>query len=307
MDSTLRVLYIARDESRWVFRGPHYFQRQLARVARVHFRRRPGSIQEILQEAPFRPDLIMLHMQPFNAAPEVTGLGETEIPKAMYIEDVHYRPKDVAAFVRENGIRIVFCPYREHFHRYQSQIADCFVWLPHCVEPEVFRDWGQEKEIDLLLTGQIVTPYYPVRKAMLERFRDRPGFVWHGHPGYVDVADDDPRFLVGTRYAREINRAKLFLTCGSKWQLPLAKYFEGPACMSCVLGPGGADFADLGFVDGDTFAACTVDDFEQRARELLGDPASLARITRRGHEMVMDRHTTAVRVREFVDAIQKRL
>lgn len=307
MGRTLRLLYIARDESRWVFRGPHHFQQELARVAPVHFCRRAGPIEEILKEAPFRPDLIMLHMQPFNFAPVVTGLDTIEIPKAMYIEDVHYRPKDVAAFVQENGIRIVLCPYREHFHRFLAQIADRFVWLPHCVDPDVFRDYGQEKEIDLLLMGQIVPMYYPVRKAMLERFRDRPGFVWHGHPGYVDVADDDPRFLVGRRYAREINRAKLFLTCGSKWQLPLAKYFEGPACMSCVLAPGGADFPDLGFVDGETFAACTIEDFHERAEQLLQDLGTLAHITRRGHEMVMDRHTTAVRVREFLAALRERL
>lgn len=304
---TLRVLYISRDESKWVFRGPHHFQQQLARIAQVHFHRRSGPIKSILKEAPFRPDLIMLHMQPFNDAPLITGLHKIKIPKAMYIEDVHYRSRDVAAFVQTNRIRAVFCPYREHFHRYLPQIADRFVWLPHCVDPEVFRDYGLAKDIDLLLLGQIVAMYYPVRKAMLDRFRGRQGFVWHGHPGYVDIPDDDPRFFVGRRYAQEINRAKVFLTCGSKWQLPLAKYFEAPACMSCVLAPGGADFPDLGFIDGETFVACTLDDFEQKASELLQDPGALARITRRGHEMVMDRHTTGVRVREFLAAIAERM
>ena len=204
-------------------------------------------------------------------------------------------PKDLVAFVQANDIRVVFCPYREHFHRYLGAIADRFHWLPHCVDPDVFRDYGLPKEIDLLLMGQIVTMYYPVRKAMLDRFQGKHGFVHHGHPGYTDIPDDDPRFFVGRRYAQVINRARIFLTCGSKWQLPLAKYFEGAASMSCVLAPGGADFPDLGFEDGETFVECTLDDFERRAVELLQDPGLLARITRQGHEMVMDRHTTSIR------------
>lgn len=303
----VKILYISRDESKWVFRGPHYFQQELARVAQVHFARRSGSIEEILNETPFHPDVIILHMQPLNEAPMITGLEAVTIPKAMYVEDVHYRSKDLVEFAKGNDIQAVFCPYREHFHRYLGELADRFRWLPHCVNPDVFYDYGLPKEIDLLLMGQIVTMYYPVRKAMLERFRGRPGFVHHGHPGYVDISDDDPRFFVGRRYAREINRAKLFLTCGSKWSLPLAKYFEGAACMSCLLAPGGADFADLGFEDRKTFVECNQDDFEEKAIELLGDSAARARIAGQAYEMVMDRHTTSTRVREFLAMIKEYL
>jgi len=301
----VKILYISRDESKWVFRGPHYFQQELARAARVHFARESGPIREILSQAPFRPDLIVLHMQPLNEAPRITGLDRVAIPKAMYVEDVHYRSKDLARFAQENDVRLVFCPYREHFHRYLPEIADRFRWLPHSVNPEIFRDYRLPKEIDLLMMGQIVAMYYPVRKAMLERFKGRQGFVYHGHPGYVDVPDDHPRFFVGERYAREINRAKLFATCGSKWHVPVAKYFEAPACKSCLLAPGGADFPDLGFVDGETFVECTIDNFEAKAEQILADPAALERITRRGHELVMDRHTTKRRVREFLAMVKE--
>jgi len=303
----VKVLYISRDESKWVFRGPHYFQQELARTVPVHFARESGPISEILDRAPFTPDLIMLHMQPLNEAPVVTGLDEVAIPKAMYVEDVHYRSKDLVHFARANDVRLVFCPYREHFHRYLSDIADRFRWLPHCVNPDVFRDYGLVKDIDLLMMGQIVANYYPVRKAMLERFSGRPGFVYHGHPGYGNVPDDDPRFFVGERYAREINRAKIFLTCGSKWHVPVAKYFEALACRSCLVAPGGADFPDLGFYDGETYVECTLDNFEERATAMLASPKTRRRIARRGHDMVMERHTARVRVREFLAAVEEAL
>jgi len=301
----IKILYISRDESQWVFRGPHRFQQELARAAQVHFSRASGPIGEILTRTPFVPDLIMLHMQPLNEAPRIDGLAETAIPKAMYVEDVHYRSKDLARFAEENDVRLVFCPYREHFHRYLPELASRFRWLPHAVDPGVFRDYGLPKEIDILMMGQIVTMYYPVRKAMLDRFRGRPGFVYHGHPGYVNVSDDDPRFFVGERYAREINRAKLFLTCGSKWNVPVAKYFEAPACRSCLVAPGGADFPDLGFVDGETFIECTLDDFEAKAIAALEDRSLRERVAKRGYEMVMERHTTRARVREFLAAVEE--
>jgi len=301
----IKILYLSRDESRWVFRGPHYFQQQLAKAATVHFVRQSGSIRTILRQIPFRPDIIMLHMQPLTKALEISGLEEIAIPKAIYIEDVHYRPQELVNFVLTNDIHAVFCPYREHFHNYLHQIADRFEWLPHSVNPDVFRDWGLPKEIDLLLMGQVVPMYYPVRQAMLERFRNRKGFVFHGHPGYADIADDDPRYYVGVRYAQEINRSKIFLTCGSRWRLPLAKYFEAPACRSLLLAPGGPDLAALGFRDGETYVQCTQDDFEEKALELLKDPGTRERITQRGHEMVMERHTTRVRVREFLAAVER--
>lgn len=301
----INILYVSRDESKWVFRGPHYFQQELARKARVHFVRESGSIQEMLARTPFSPDLIMLHMQPLNDAPAVVGLEDISIPKAMYIEDVHYRSKDLVEFAKANDVRLVFCPYREHFHRYLGEIADRFRWLPHCINPEVFRDYGLAKEIDLLMMGQVVAMYYPVRTAMLERFRDHPGFVYHGHPGYVDVPDADPRFWVGERYAREINRTKVFLTCGSKWHLPVAKYFEALACKSCLLAPGGADFADLGFEDRVTYVDCDASDFEQKALELVKRPKFRERIAKQGHDMVMERHTASARVREFLAMVEE--
>lgn len=303
----LKILYVTRDESTWVFRGPHHFRQELARVADVHFAHRSGSIKSLLSQAPFRPDLIMLHMQPLDASPAVEGLDQTTIPKAIYVEDVHYRSADIVRFVRSNDVRYVFCPYREHFHRYLSEIGDRFRWLPHCVAPAVFRDYGLRKEIDLLMMGQVVAMYYPMRKAALDRFKGKDGFVYHGHPGYVSVADDDPRFFVGARYAREINRAKMFITCGSKWHLPVAKYFEAPACKSCLIAPGGPDFADLGFVDGKTFVACTVDDFEEKVAAYLEDSAARKRVAAEGYEMVMRRHTCAKRVREFLSIVEEEL
>jgi len=300
-----KILYIGRDESRWVFRGPHHFQQALAQVAAVHFHRSPGPLEEILAQAPFRPDLIMLHMQPLPAALNVQGPAETEIPVAMYIEDVHYRPAELRRFIEANRIRLVFCPYREHFGRFLAGLNARFRWLPHCVDPGIFYDDGREKDIDVLLMGQVVPQYYPFRQAAAKLLEGRPGFVRHGHPGYVDVPDDEGRFFVGERYARELNRAKLFITCGSKWRLPVAKYFEAPACGACLVAPGGPDLPSLGFVDGETFVACEPDQLETKLDLFLRDRKRREQIARRGHELVMERHTAAKRAGEFLRLIEE--
>lgn len=47
---------------------------------------------------------------------------------------------------------------------------------------------------------------YPFREAVLEKLRGEKGFVFHPHPGHKASYNA----LVNEKYAKELNRAKIF-------------------------------------------------------------------------------------------------
>ena len=71
------------------------------------------------------------------------------------------------------------------------------------------------------------------------------------------------------KYAQELNRAKIFFTCGSALRYPLLKFYEAPACRTLLLAEPNQDIFDLGFKDGTHFIACEVEDFYDKAKYYL--------------------------------------
>ena len=215
---------------------------------------------------------IVLHMQPLTKALRSPAWTEIAIPKAMYMEDVHYRRKVASSLrARQTTSTSSFALTGSTSTTTCHEIADRFRWLPHSVNPS-FPRLRLPKEIDLLMMGQVVPMYYPVRQAMLERFRNRKGFRLPRSPRLCGHRRRRPPVLRRRTLRPRDQPLQDLSTCGSRWQVPLAKYFEAPACRSLLLAPGGPDLAALGFRDGETYVECTQDDFEEKALELLERP-----------------------------------
>ncbi|MCL6547536.1 MAG: glycosyltransferase [Alicyclobacillus sp.] len=184
-------------------------------------------------------------------------------------------------------------------------ISNLMRWLPHWANTEVYRDYGLPKDIDLLLMGATTGWVYPLRLRMLETLSGRAGFVHHPHPGYQRFSPAErEQVYIGERYAREINRAKIFLTCDSVFHYPLMKYFEVPACNTLLFAPGSREVEDLGFIPGQHFVAIDEHDFLDKIDYYLAHPDERDRIARQGCELVHARHSLAVRARELVHMIE---
>src|SRR5699024_7486648 len=101
---------------------------------------------------------------------------------------------------------------------------------------------------------------YAFRDAVFNKIKDRDDFVFYPHPGHRVKQTD--RLIVNKSYAKMLNRSKIFLTCGSRNKtggIAVQKFFEAPACHTLLLAEPNKDIDDLGFIDGENYVACTVD------------------------------------------------
>lgn len=135
--------------------------------------------------------------------------------------------------------------------------------------------------------------------------RGRPGFVYHEHPGWRTYSEAERKTAyVGELYAREINRAKMFFTCGSIYDYPLLKYFEVPACNTLLLASSFSELIDLGFVPWVHFVPINEYDFEDMAEYYLNHDNERIMIAQQGYEMVRENHSTSLRARQFVNLVR---
>jgi len=302
----MRLLFITKEWDQGIEKNTVYLSRALSRLTELTEWHDDGDLCAIVRALPQKPDFILLNDLRPTRCPEITGVGGVDIPLGIIMHDLQYKPEIRKAFIADNGIRHLFVHYRSYFLRHYAEFSDRMVWFPHWIEPSVFKDYGQPKSYEYLLMGCAEPSVYPLRARILDAMSGEPGFVYHPHPGYNRGAYTEDRYIVGTRYAKEINKAKLFLTDSSKYGYTLMKYFEAPACNSLLLAPQTEDTAELGLIPGHNFIDISEADFLEKARYFAANYESAGRpVARRGHDLVMERHTAQMRARQLVSEIEK--
>lgn len=305
----IRILYFTMNLSDFTFQNREYFKQTLAARpdVQVHFEVGSGDIGPLLDRLPFTPDFIYIDAFVDYFRKSLTGLNKTTIPKGIMHTDPYRKTSLFKSFVRNNKIDLVFSYYRDGFLNEYPELANKFRWLPHHVYTPLFKDYRLPKTIDFLLMGSL-SPIYPLRNKIVQDMRDVPGFVHHGHPGYRLFSKEEQRHLpIKQNYAKEINRARMFLTDGSTYGYPLAKYFEVPACNTLLLASGTRELADLGFVDNRNFVAINKANFYDRAMRYLREEEKRADIALKGYRLVRKHHSTDIRVGQFVDYIRSHI
>ncbi|WP_018752270.1 glycosyltransferase [Paenibacillus sanguinis] len=302
----LKLLFITRDFSKYLERNFYYMQMELQKQALLTVDHRGGSLQEIVRRMPVKPDFILLNDM-FHAAycPPVEGLAHLNVPWGMIMHDLHSKVEQRREFLRRFPSSHIFTIYQHAFRRRYPEFKGHLRWLPHFVDPAVFRDYRQRKQIDILLMGATNRKVYPLRHTIKAALTGRPGFVSYDHPGYTDFASE-AQARVATGFAAEVNRAKIFMTCDSIYHYPLRKYFEVPACHTLLLAPENPDLTELGFRSGVHYVAITSRDYLAKVNFYLhpNNEALRNKLTHQGYEFVREKHTTAVRTRELLQMIR---
>ncbi|MBB5148313.1 MULTISPECIES: glycosyltransferase family protein [Ureibacillus] len=318
MQKKLKILILIRQFTKNFPKHKHKFEtiKAIEKFADVRYWYRDGNIHDILKQLDFKPDFIFHYDIGWGyvLAPRITGLHEINIPKGCYVIDTHYSPAERRKYFEQNKIDLIFSATKSSFLKTHAKYKDKFRWLPFSIDPTIFKDWQLEKDIDFLLIGQLydrtkktgyqsMTPKgkYPFREAVLEKLRGEKGFVFHPHPGH----NASSNALVNEKYAKELNRAKIFFTCGSRLQYPVLKYFEAPACKTLLLAEPVPDILELGFKDGENFVACNQSNFYEKAMYYLKNEKERKRITENGYQFIHTKHTNDVRAKEFVQEVQK--
>lgn len=303
----LNLLVIAKDTENFIFNESfHNVEKELAKKTNLIIWRNSGHILDILKQISVTPDFVLIQNDIGGKMdPIIYGLSEVGIPTGLFIEDVHRFVDKRREFINSNNIQYIFTNYKEIFFQIYPEFIDRFCWFPHHINSEVIKDYKLPKDINLLLMGA-VTKSYPFRWKVYQQFRHDPRFVYHRHPGYRKYSKDEKdQIFVHEKYAQEINRAKIFFTCGTIRNYPVMKYFEVPGCRTLLLAPKFNDLDDLGFIPGEHYISINEDDFHLKAAYYLKHEDERERITDQGYQFVQNHHSTKKRVNQLILKIEE--
>jgi hypothetical protein len=165
---------------------------------------------------------------------QIGEVKDSPVPTCVVIQEAYDRPKTLRT-IREVDAKLVVFTYANEVPQYQDELESegrAVVTIPHSGDEELFRKYGEEKTIDVLIVGSMNQTVYPHRarlaRLVWRELRKRGYRVeWLPHPGYTLPPKSG---LVGEAYARKINRSKLVVTCTSRHRYALAKLVEIPLC-----------------------------------------------------------------------------
>ncbi|KGA98394.1 glycosyl transferase family 1 [Alkalihalobacillus alcalophilus ATCC 27647 = CGMCC 1.3604] len=327
-EKRLKILILIKPFYEYLKHKPKWDMIQaLEKIATVRYWHEDGHINEIIDFLKFEPDFILHYDIAWRngLSPNITGLEDVNIPKGAYVIDLHWDPDKRIEYIRNNRIDLIFSPTKNPFLKVFPQFEEKLSWVPWAINQEVMKDWKQPKDIQSLLLGLVHTTSeemqeknvavpkmippkgrYEFRDQVLKRMLGENGFVFHPHPGHR-VTEEENNF-VKEAYAKELNRAKIFYTCGSRNEtggIAVLKFFEALACNTLLLAETNEDIEELGFIDGKNFVACTVDDFYEKTMYYLTNKAERQAITANGYQFAHQNHTIEHRAVEMLEAIKK--
>ncbi len=175
------------------------------------------------------------------------------------------------------------------------------LWLPHGVDLDVCKDYGEPKTNDAVHFG-VLHKVYPVRHAIINQLRNKPYFRHIVRP--KDDFKHTKKWPIRHDYGREINRSKICLTCGSIFHYPVMKYLETLACNSLLIADYFPELSDMGIEDGVHMVAIDLRDIPKQVEYWLENKAEREKIARQGMELVSQQHNMDVRARELIDFLQ---
>lgn len=297
----INLLFITQDLISNVEQWTIELIKELQKLTNLTLWYKPGNIEDIIKENQFVPDFVLLNDMRPEFCPEIRGLDNLKIPFGVLLCDAHFDEQGRKKFIADNKVKHIFTFTKNEFLKRYSELKDNMIWFPHFVDIDVFKDYGQVKSINYLMAGLLWQEYYPLRFTIYNKMRYEYGFEYISHPGY-GVIDTNTQ-MVGERYARKINKAKIFLTDGGKYNYAVKKYFEVPACNTLLLAPYTEELHDLGFIPDNNFVSINEKDFLQKARYYLADERRRKQVSLNGYNLVRSRHSSMIRAMELIKNI----
>jgi hypothetical protein len=242
-----------------------------------------------------RPDLTLFESGVYAGERRITNTSSCpDVPKLGFCNsDAYCATRSVFLSDMERWGVETFFTLSVAMAEYTPEIADrLFVW-PNFVDGDVYRDYGQPKNIPVLFTGSQAA-HYPWRSRVHGIVTQRYPSLTTPHGGWFDQQAVG-RMVHGSRYATMLNASMVAPTCGTIAREVIRKHFEIPAARTCLVTERTASIEAAGFVDMQNVVFAEPDDIVDKLDHLFANPEELRRITDAGHELVQTRHTMGQR------------
>ena len=109
-------------------------------------------------------------------------------------------------------------------------------------------------------------------------------------------------------HVKIINQSKITITSNNLWNSLSMRYTEVLACGGFLLADKPEDFEKLGYVDGKHLVLYNgLLDLKDKIDYYLKHPELREKISKEGYKLVLNNHTTDIRVKQFTDIVNKEL
>ena len=319
----MRILWLATDRSRRVadIFGP--LQKEISKIAKVYFiyRQLPLGMLPKAWQTRFTKgneksprlvnpkfanefDFIMVDA-PFAFLDE--NWDKIKTKKGVLIEDQHGDVLEYSKRYVNHGFDIFFTRYNNILKQHPWLKSQNIKWLPHGINPDVFKDYKQFKKWDCLMVGRIQPKIYPIRwKAHQQMSNSNISYNRVERP--EENVPEQLRYPIHKEYAKLINCSKITFACMSIFHYPVIKYFEIPACNSALFADYNGELSDLGFEPNETMVSLNgVDNIKELVKGWINSPKDLNELSQNGYELVHERHTAKKRAEQFIDYIEAKI
>lgn len=302
----INLLLVAKDTSDFIDKSIHFLEKELENLTNLVVWRDSERIEKILNTTFKKPDFILIVNDiGFRMTPVLKGLQSIDIPTGLIVNDLHRFTESRRHYIRKNNINYIFSVIRDKFHEIYPEYKNRMIWIPHSINTRIYKDYNFKKNISLLMMGA-VTEHYPLRQKILRSYKKDIELVYHEHPGYQSLDTLKKDYLyIDTKYAQEINRAKIFFTCPSIFNYPVMKYYEVLACRSLLLAPTFKELEDIGFLPGVHFVDINESNFKEKATYYLNNEHERRKITDEGYKFIHQNHTVQIRAQQLVKQIEQ--
>lgn len=249
----------------------------------------------------YKADLVIVY-KPLS----MPNFSKIKTPKCIRYNEMWSQEWTKKEIVTSN-CELVICHHFNDIKRYAGKLDPRFklVHNPHCAEKTIFKDYKQQKDMDVLLVGVRSKRFYPLRgkiySGVLDILRAKGYRATHyKHPGYK--LNGLPAIEAQTvAYAKAINRAKIVITCSSVYEYALAKYAEIPMCRSvlCADVPGeNQEWYRRWMLE--ISNNVSAEDIARKIIKVLKNPEHLNILKRKGYEQALKHRTQEDYARRFV-------
>ena len=139
-----------------------------------------------------------------------------------------------------NTFKYDYVIYRYNCEQMNYIISKCnskFIHYPHYINTNIFRQYNNEKSIDILLYGN-TSNFYPFRQRLFNLIKKSGlNYYYLPHPGYNEfLNEDNPNKIIGSELSQLINKAKITISTCSSFNYLLKKYIEISLSGSIIAG-----------------------------------------------------------------------
>jgi len=256
-------------------------------------------VKTVLNEIPEINPGVILQMESLGNRIIIKGLEEVDILTAFYAIDIHlnyYWHKEYAKL-----FDIVLVSQKDYVPLLRRDGIQNAHWFPWAIDPNVFKDYELERNLDISFVGIVDEHNRPKRSHIIREISDRFDIHLFG----TSISERIPQ----SEMAKIFSQSKIIVNESINREVNF-RVFESMASGGLLLTEKVENGLDDMFIDGTHLVTYEPNNLPERIEYYLSHEDERERIAGNGKEQVQKYHTLMTRTKELVgiltDTIQKK-